>query len=185
MSGNADGSSSGGSNPPRDGEVGGADAPGSTPDGTAPQCAIESDGGICNNIVPAGPTITSTCLSGEPPQPQGGIIEDGIYVLQSVAEYGACQSRGEPAIAQTWSICGDHWDVGQVPLADSGIPRTFVNYTAVVSGSTVTFTPQCPAGQGMAGLMRGYTASGSTLVLITTYAGSGGMVVTVGTHTKM
>jgi hypothetical protein len=143
------------------------------------------DGGMCNTIVPQGPAITDTCVSGEPPEPQGGTIEDGFYDLQSSAWYGGCQ----PTTTQTtWSICGDVWEVAQNNLASAAPDANFntiqVGYTISPNPTSVDLTPICSTAPGEPTFTRGYTVSGANLTFITAYTNLPGSPILVGQYKK-
>jgi hypothetical protein len=146
-----------------DGSGGGPDAPES--DGTT--CSItENDAGTCSSVVASGPMITATCSSGEPPQAQGGTVEDGTYVLSAVTHYGTCPPTADMA-STTWVICGDHWDVAQLsPVPDAALtPIVRLNFLASIQGTTIDFTLAC--GNTTGGVtMRGYSSSGGKLTFV-------------------
>jgi hypothetical protein len=152
--------------------------------------APENDAGTCSIVYPSGAVVAATCSSAEPPQPQGGTIVNGTYVLDTFTHYGNCPTRPDVA-STTWSICGDHFDVAQlVPLnpnnPDAGTaPLLRLNFTGAVQGTTVTFTLACePTGTTSNGLSpRGYTASPSRLVFIYPDASSPGAVL-VSSYTR-
>jgi hypothetical protein len=135
--------------------------------------AAENDAGTCNAIDATGPTIVSTCLSAEPPQPQGGMIEDGTYVLESIAFYGGCPSTPE-ATSTTWLLCGTHWDVAQLtPRSptdpDAGtLPILRLNFEVAVQLTSVSFTLACvPTDTSALDLAsRQYTATSTHLTFV-------------------
>lgn len=148
-------------------------------------CAFSlEEAGVCNDVSPGGPAVDIACVGGEPPEPQGGVIEDGTYVLQSSVIYGVCDA--EPASATTWSICGNEWMVAQMSYADGGSALYRVDYSATVGTSSVTLTPTCQVNTGNSEqtMTRGYTSSGGTLTFITSYTLSNGISVIVGTYAK-
>src|SRR5271166_2071414 len=49
--------------------------------------------------------------------PQGGTIENGRYVLDSVVYYGTCPTTPDIS-SSTWGICEDHWDSAEVAPLD-------------------------------------------------------------------
>ena len=163
------GSSSGGSSGSNASSSGAADAPSGGTDSSLEggTCAFhENDAGTCSDVQVVGPLVALMCLSGEPPQPQGGTIEDGTYVIQSYVAYGGCPTV--VAANTTWDICGDRWDIAAVSASDlDAAPSapTRINLVAQAQGTTVTFTQTCPAAS--AGLMpRGYTATPGTLTFV-------------------
>ena len=113
------------------------------------------------------------CSSTEPPQPQGGTVEDGTYVLEAFTHYGGCPTA--PEISNTtWSICGDHWDVAQVvPMnsenVDAGLlPILRLDFAATFQGASVSLALSCePSNTSASSLAaRGYTASSTSLTFI-------------------
>ena len=138
-------------------------------------CAFhENDAGTCSDVPLLGAPVETVCVSGEPPQPQGGTVEDGTYVLDSYVGYGACvPSDGGPS--QTWAICGNRWDfayTGSVsPDGGAGAPG-HINIVAQTQGSTVTFIMQgCASPLASPNRMPiDYTATPSKLMFIFPYA---------------
>lgn len=74
--------------------------------------SFDHDSAACASVPLQGPPIVSTCLDAEPPQPQGGVVADGTYVLESMTYYGACPPSPDQA-RQTWVISGNEWDTAQ------------------------------------------------------------------------
>jgi hypothetical protein len=141
-----------------------------TPDaGSADDAACvltETDAGTCNAIDVEGPMVAATCSMAEPPQAMGGVIEDGIYILQSFTYYGVCPTT--PDIASTnWQICGNHWDVLQIDTdnADGGtFPPERFNFVTSVQSSTVEYTQTC--GPMVTVGPRAYTATPGHLMFV-------------------
>jgi hypothetical protein len=144
----------------------------------------ENDGGTCSTVEALGPLVDSACSSAEPPQPQGGTIQDGTYVLDSFTYYGGCMPDA-PATTTTWVICGDHWDTAErFASADgSNLPPLEINTLATVSGTTVDLAITClSAGLSFSGFApRGYTASPGHLMFIYSVTNGTG----VSTYTKL
>lgn len=113
--------------------------------------------------------VHPTCISAEPPQPQGGTIEDGTYVLQTFALYGSCLTTQD--FADTWVVCQGHWDIGQITAAaDGGTSPANANFTAIVQGTTVAFTSTCSHLVSVQATMsRGYTATPGHLRFVFPY----------------
>jgi hypothetical protein len=129
--------------------------------------SFDLDGGVCNSLPLTGPVVTDTCVSGEPPQPQGGPIEDGVYVLQAATWYGGCH----PTTTQTtWNVCGSRWDVAQNDVTDASVTTLRIAFVASVGPTSVTLSPACQSGASEPVLTRGYTASPGHLTFITDYA---------------
>jgi hypothetical protein len=134
-------------------------------------CSVnENDSSTCNDINPGGGLISSTCSTDTPPQPQGGTIEDGVYVLTGETYYGMCPAT--PIVeTNTWIICGNRWDASQrtVGAADGGFTTVAGNYVASLQGTTATLTSTCAASTSTT--MRGFTAAGGHLTFFLTSAG--------------
>jgi hypothetical protein len=141
-------------------------------------CSLPTeDSGVCNDVVLEGAVVTPACLAGEPPIPEGGTISDGVYVLQSIALYGACPDEG--TFATTWSLCGDQWQVVQNG-PDGGAPVLRVDFTAEVGTTSVTLAATCSADINEGTSSRGYSASGSRLQFFEDVAGA----TSVGTYER-
>lgn len=100
-----------------------AENDGHHPDGSdATTCDPETTSdGTCNRLDLVGATITSTCSSASVPQPIGGTIEEGAYVLTSMTYFGTCPAAGAEERA-TWAICGASWETVQELERVSGKP---------------------------------------------------------------
>jgi hypothetical protein len=142
------------------------------------------EAGECNDVMLSQVVVTETCASGEPPQPEGGTIEDGVYVLESVAIYG--QTGCVPgAVATAWSICGSQWAVAQRNLDEAGESIYRVDYAASVGATAISLTPTCEADVGgLTPMTRDFSATPAGLTFITTYPGSVGSYVVVGSYAK-
>ncbi len=104
-----------------DGAGGGTDASlsdgASGGDGGSPSACLSAppanlEAGVCNGLTLSGPPVTPTCLTGEPPVAQGGVVADGLYVLQSVVEY-ATSCPASPNLftgRAVWLVCGADWE---------------------------------------------------------------------------
>ncbi len=156
----------------RDGPVADAassGAPDASSDGTMAACAIPpDDGGTCFSVQALGPLITETCVSGEPPEAQGGTIENGTYVLDSFGDYGGCPTTPE-VVSTTWDICGPNWVAGEIApnttTPDAGNrPDTTFAFVATVQGTSVSFGKSCGPMDALP--MRGFTATSTGLAFI-------------------
>src|ERR1700722_15972360 len=131
----------------------------------------ENDAGTCNALAASGPMILATCSTATPPQPQGGTIADGTYVLDAFVHYGGCPTAPDIA-ATTWALCGNHWDVAQLVPADpedagaGTFPILRLDFTTVLVGSTVDYTLVCQGTSASDLPPRGYTVSGDHLMFI-------------------
>lgn len=138
-----------------------------TVDGATPACILsENDAGTCNAVDVLAPLVSATCSMAEPPQATGGVIEDGVYALQSFTDYGVCPTSPD-VTSTTWQICGNHWDVVQVGLsvADGGpsAPERF-NFITSVQAAAVDYTQTCGATVTLG--PRAYTASPGQLTFV-------------------
>ncbi|HEU5480538.1 MAG TPA: hypothetical protein VFU90_11920, partial [Candidatus Tumulicola sp.] len=111
-------------------------------------CLAKVDAGaMCNMLEPQGPTIVATCSNASAPQPMGGTIIDGTYVLQSMTIYGTCPPNGEIG-RFIWLVCGDAWTSAQeTPTSpanpDAGVTVIHVNASVAASGSMLTINQTC------------------------------------------
>jgi hypothetical protein len=123
----------------------------------------------CNALVPSGPMVTPTCSSTAPPQPQGGTVPEGIYVLESSVWYGsACQAPPAAPARSTWLLCDTLWDnASDVVGSDAG--TVYTNYTAGVNGTMMFLDPICSAQGTSPGEAKGFTVSAGQLMLMTSY----------------
>jgi hypothetical protein len=160
-------------------DAGPSDAP--SP-GDATQCVAPVGDAACVGSPPTGPMVGDTCASGEPPQMQGGTIEDGVYVLQSAIWYGPCQ----PATTSTtaWTFCGGQVSVAQTDFADGGSSTLWVAFDATTAGTTITLTPICSSVGNVGAMMRNYTATPGHLAFSTSYARSNGNAFLVSQYLK-
>jgi hypothetical protein len=101
------------------------------------------DGSLTISASTFGSWITPTCMNSEPPQMQGGTIEDGTYVLQSVSYYGTCPSI-QPTLTN-WFIAGDAWAALEVVEVDDAgnIAIMSAAYSAVMADNEVILCPTC------------------------------------------
>jgi hypothetical protein len=164
---------------------GAADAPPAASDASdAASCqSFDLDGGTCNSLPLTGPMVTDTCMSGEPPQPQGGHVDEGVYILQATTWYGRCQ----PTTTQTtWNVCGGRWDVAQNDITDGGVTGTLhIGFAASVGATSVTLTPGCVESNSfIVPQTRGYTASPGHLMFITEYPSALNPGTLVGEYVK-
>jgi hypothetical protein len=147
--------------------------------GEASACTLKATdaGATCNDIAPSGPMVATTCASGEPPEGQGGSIEDGSYVLESSTWYGACQAVTNSAV--TWNLCGTDWEVAETQFLDAGTSTLHVDYVATVGSTTVAIRPVCETLVGVASMTRGYSASPGHFMFVTDYTFANGNAVLV------
>ena len=144
------------------GVVGGAG--GNTPAGTG--------GTGCSNIVNRGDTVTQVQATGTLPEPLGGTIRDGTYVLTKDEAYPPVSVSAPFHSSQTLEIAGALMNVA---LVSDEFPAG-LNGTAnlVTSGTVATISWLC-GGSGT--FDEGYTATATELVLIAPQS-------TVHTYTK-
>jgi hypothetical protein len=142
-----------------DGAPAGGDA---APDGDA------GFGAGCNTLTPGAP-VTVVCAGdgGGAPNPAGGTIADGTYVLTSITALGPCIVLD---VAQTLVITGT---TIQTVVEDSitGVARGNSTYTVSGAGvfSQLMETNTCPDTMARA---FGYTAAGNTLTLYSNDSGT-------------
>ena len=113
---------------PSDASARSADAGAGADGADAFACALTATNPTtCNALTPSGPLIVDMCVAGEPPTPQGGPIQDGVYVLDSVTYYGA--TAGHCVVTTsgkteriTWVVCGNDWQSVE-ELGDGAMPR--------------------------------------------------------------
>ena len=127
-------------------------------------------------LQPSGPPISPTCLSGEPPVAQGGPIEDGLYVLQSVVLYGStCPAPTYFTGRATWLVCGTQWltandflDPGED--ASGAPPVRRWDLVQTISGSTINGLIACsPTGNSGSASWQ-YTVAPGHLALMYSYS---------------
>jgi hypothetical protein len=140
----------------------------------------DTDAGTCNSVEPAGPVVTSMCSDAEPPQPEGGTIVDGTYVLETNTVYGPCPSP--PIVTRTtWVVCGSKWDGAQLEsLPDGGtLPAFRSNFLVDIQATSVAFSLACEPTDTSTSPMapRSYTATPDNLTFI--YPDNGAIHVTV------
>jgi hypothetical protein len=102
---------------------------------------VPTDSGVCNALAPTGPLVTEACSSGSVPAPQGGTIQDGTYLLESVTYYGPCPAT----LTQdrvVWVICGNRWDSAQV--IGSATTTYDVSVSAGDASSALSVDVMCP-----------------------------------------
>jgi hypothetical protein len=87
--------------------------------GTCPPPVTQD--GTCNSIPLRGVTIRSTCSPAPIPQPGGGSIDDGTYVLDTMTFYGTCPANAAQQ-RTTWVICGGSWQMIEELERISGNP---------------------------------------------------------------
>jgi hypothetical protein len=130
--------------------------------------ATSAPDGACYSASMIGEFVTPTCVSGDPPQMQGGPIEDGTYVMQSLTYYGTCGDL--TPVQANWIINGSSWSAGEWVAENPSIG--FIGfeglmYSAVVEGSRATLCASCPIFVPLAIDRYSFTASLGTLMLFT------------------
>jgi hypothetical protein len=134
----------------------------------APQCFAAS------TILPSSRTpIASICASGDPSQPEGGVVPDGIYILTAREIYGTCSSV--PGYEIGIVMCSGRWLMTIIVANDAGPSNDFViyDYSEVQQGTSFVLTQVCstsanaPAGTTTVG----YTYSSGQLTLYWTSSG--------------
>jgi hypothetical protein len=137
------------------------------PEAPAPNCFT--------SFAQIGPTVVTTdCVGGPLPRPQGGSIPDGIYRLQNRAMYGSsCPTSLD--MEGTLVICPRQWDWVLVydPLAEGGtVPGFYAyNYAAAFRpGASVVLTPKCTSDLDTVVDTLSYTFAAGQLQLISAKA---------------
>jgi len=132
---------------------GSIDAGGNTPAGTG--------GAGCSNIVNRGETITQVQATGTLPEPLGGTILDGTYVLTKNEAYPPVTVSAPFHSSQTLEIAGTVMDVA---LVSDDVPTGLrASANLIASGTVATITWLC-GGSGT--FDQGYTATATELILI-------------------
>jgi hypothetical protein len=95
-----------------------------------------------------GAPIVPTCNTSLVPAGQGGQVESGRYVLQSIEIYptGDCPPAAALTGQVTWLVCGEEWaTVNQFPGVDGGPDIRQFDVTASTDASALAFSVACPA----------------------------------------
>jgi hypothetical protein len=107
-------------------------------DGSNGRTADGGTGDGCNSLALLGPTITSTCANGVAPQPTGGPIIDGTYVLTAMTFYGGCQTV---SFAETVVLSAETVQA-VASLSAAGLTRANERFT--ISGTNLLESHTCP-----------------------------------------
>jgi hypothetical protein len=119
--------------------------------------AVTSEGGACplaptdmqtcNAVPQQSPTITSSCVPAALPPAEGGIVEDGTYVLQSLTYYGGPCPPSPDVERITWVVCGTQWELVEDLVApDGGVDVVRLNLARPAQGSMLTSNITCKPG---------------------------------------
>ncbi|MGO9838651.1 MAG: hypothetical protein ACLP1X_31105 [Polyangiaceae bacterium] len=116
-------------------------------DGAAASGCVAAVASSCNSLSLEGPTIDSTCSSSPMPQPTGGSVTDGLYVLESMTYFDACPAAPDQSRA-VWAVCGSTWQTAQeVPVtvagADAGLELERVTADVTLRGTEAHATATC------------------------------------------
>lgn len=186
--GTSAGGGSGGSSPT--GGSGGSSASGGS-GGALATCGTGTDQGsgeTCNTFNATGPCVMQQVSSGTAPTAGGGTIATGTYNLTSLTRYnapeGGNQSNDRRETLVVSAVTAGSFTLDQVQVSGSSTQRS--HGTVAVTGSMVTFTPTCPPpgdGGDNQGGTAGFTATSSTVTLIDSGNGNGGVQVSVYTKT--
>jgi hypothetical protein len=129
------------------------------------------DGGACNSLSLQGAGVQATCPSDPLPTFTGGTIEDGSYLLQSIAFYNGCPGEAVTARASV-RFCGDQeQSVGYFMFGSTEL-RNLLDNAFTVAGSTISTTVVCPAAASATPQADQYTASSTQFVIASDF-GSG------------
>jgi hypothetical protein len=133
------------------------------------------DGGVCTTLVAGGPLVQESCSDASVPMAQGGVIEDGTYVLESATYYGACPMPQNITRDQvTWVVCGSNWQSSQ--LIGTLAPATYAVTVSPGDASTsLSFELTCssPSPPAKMPLLYGYDVTPGHLTLLTPPFGAG------------
>jgi hypothetical protein len=137
----------------------GTDAGSSVDASAAPDASVEGGTSMaCNTLANTAKPVTVEQLAEGPPSPLGGTVDDGIYVLTSVAVYtGPLGPSGPSGTAQTTIVITG----STVEIANRGEPPTRTT-TLSLSGTTFTSTDTCPDNVIATG---SFTATSTTLAI--------------------
>ena len=131
--------------------------PTSPPGSTAQNDSGPATDGACNALTQMAAPVAIEAVAGDPPQPGGGDLADGTYVLTRAALYtgqgGAAGATGN-RIAVTIRIAG-----GVAETFAEGMARSATNEA---TGTMLTTTDTCPD-HDVQQKQSGYTASGATI----------------------
>ena len=109
--------------------------------------------------------MSATYPTGTLPSPQGGTILDGTYYLTKIEIYPGGQGDS-PGLMHKTTLTISHTSpttfVMETTAEVDGIDNR-VNYSAEISGTSITFTATCPPGDPFTD---GYTANGAQFALI-------------------
>lgn len=140
--------------------------------GTGGNMPAGTGGAGCSNIANVGATIIEVQATGAPPEPLGGTIADGTYVLTKDEAYPPVTVSVPFHSSQTLEIAGA---VMNVALVSDQFPAGLKGTANLVtSGTVATITWLCGADGTFD---EGYTATATELVLIAPQS-------TVHTYTK-
>ncbi|HUS29088.1 MAG TPA: hypothetical protein VMZ53_11275 [Kofleriaceae bacterium] len=117
-------------------------------------------GGTCNAI-PTGPYLTLYLVNGTAPTLSGGTIASGRWVAYDVTHYGGASGYvtggGDGSAIE---ISGTSWK--RVTRRAGGYPNVDENFTASISGNTITLTRGCPSSSTQT---MTFSASATTLTI--------------------
>lgn len=144
----------------------------------------QDQGATCNTLSAAGPCVTTTISNGTPPTPAGGTIVAGTYNVTSQTVYGSADAgtSSEP-YRETVAVSGVTPTSLTFALVQvSGTHTNRTSGTDTISGTTVSAMNSCPppGDGGSQGAALGYTATPTTVTLISSDNG----VTTVIVFTK-
>jgi hypothetical protein len=143
---------------------------------SAPTCNAMgkcTGGGVCNST-PTGPYLTLFLVNTAAPVQSGGTILAGRWEANDTREYGGA-SGNVGGNGYAVEITGSTWNM--VTRKVGGFPNVDENFTASISGNTVTLTRTCPS---TATVTMTFTATATSLKLSKTSGGT----TTVTTYSK-
>ncbi len=143
--------------------------------------AFPADPNLCSGVEVFGSPIVAACSHSIPPAGQGGAVQNGRYVLDSITLYPTGSSSDCPPAASqtgqvTWVVCGGVWaTVDRFPGFDGGPDTRQFDVTAATDGGQLTVTVACPSSLAGHFYQYQYTAAPGHLALIypSQYSASG------------
>jgi hypothetical protein len=135
----------------------------------AASCALAAtDGGTCNAITQSSPLVTSTCSSDPLPATTGGVVEDGVYVLDALTYYAGQCPPSPDSEHITWVVCGTQWELAEDILStDGGVQVVRLNLDRPTQGNMVSSNITCQPGTPLPRMAppQSYTASPGKFVV--------------------
>jgi hypothetical protein len=129
--------------PQRDGGAAG----GSAIDGCSTPICVST--GNCNDVANDGPKVIPAFVTGLPPAPMGGIIDDGKWTMTAYTLYSAADGGGVPVpewARQAVQVTGSRLEVVTSYRSESfDHDDAHASYSIATSGAALTLTGTCGA----------------------------------------